>query len=243
VVTPMWVAEEFLDHDEVDASSRIRRRSVRGRFAHLREPCPVATAEAVVRWFAVSRRHRNRCSRQCSGDRHVRRLAVAGSPSIRPSPDDLNLESRNTSCQLRPSPLVAGQARGRAVDRLSEDPPLLGLCRRTLNWRHQGCGSSGSTGASGSAEKTPAFACQARNTPRNIGWGSCGRGPLKEATALSFARSVTVNVTVNMILAQGSRFRQRPPSDGSRPGGGVQALPCSRGSTGLVMARQAGEPD
>lgn len=197
----------------------------------------------VVRWFAVPRRHCNRCSQQCSGDRHGRRPVAADSPSIRPSPEDLILEPRSTPCELPPSPLGAGQPRGRAVDRLSEDPPLLGFCRRTLSWRHQGCGSSGSTGASGSAEKTPAFACQLRNTLRKIGWGSCGRGPLKEDTVLSFAFSVTVNVTVNVILAQGSGFRQRPPPDGSRSAGGVLALPCSRGSAGLVMARQAGEPD
>jgi hypothetical protein len=152
-------------------------------------------------------------------------------------------EAVNTSCQHRPSPLGAGQPRGRAGDRLSEDPPLLGFCRRTLSWRHQGRGSSGSTGASGSAEKTSAFACQLRNTPPNIGWGSCGKGPLKAATVLSFACSVTVNVTVNVILAQGSGFRQRPPPDGSRSAGGVLALPCSRGSAGPAMARQAGGPD
>ncbi|EKX65733.1 hypothetical protein STRIP9103_02891 [Streptomyces ipomoeae 91-03] len=50
-------------------------------------------------------------------------------------------------------------------------------------------------------------------------------------------------MTGNGILAHGTRFRQRPPPDGSRSAGGVLAPPRSRGSAGLVMARQAGEPD
>jgi hypothetical protein len=76
-----------------------------------------------------------------------------------------------------------------------------GLCFRPLSRRHQGCGSSGSTGAPGSAEKAPTCLCQPWNTPWNSWWGSCGRGPRELATVLSLAWSVTVNVNANGIVA------------------------------------------
>lgn len=166
--------------------------------------------ERAVRMYRASHPRRSRSSLSTSASRMSGRPPTSAPswwPCAKRTPSSSGRGGRRFAVpgrQLRPSALGAGQPRGRAVERLSEDSPLLGFCSRTLSWCHQGRGSSGSIGASGSAEKTPAFACQLLNTPRNVGWGSCGRGPLREATAISFAWSVTVNVTVNGILAQGS---------------------------------------